>query len=157
MSTHASPRPVSAPLSTTVWVAASSVASSAYANGLNYVPLRTGVDDYVQFQFVAAKTGLTKIGIVFAMSAPASADIALRVDKGEFAMGEDPSAALTVGDVFYYSTQNDMLLAEVTSETNASLAFQTVAGRLYVVRINRLGTDVNDTHSGDMRVVVRGY
>lgn len=156
MSTRASQRAASAPLSATVWTASSSAAEAAYGNGLRYRPLRTGVDDHVTFQFVAGKTGITRVGILFAMSTAAEADIALRIDTQEIAPDSDPSAALTTGDVVYYSTQNDMLLREITSSNIAALALQTVAGRVYVVRVNRLGTDVSDTHGGDMRLIIRG-
>lgn len=135
----------------TVWVANSSVASSAYANGLRYIPLRDANSDYIEFQFVAERTTTLEIVVCYAMSSSEANAITLRLDSLVISSGGNPTTAVTTGSNFNVSPGSDVLIHTVTSSNSGDLNFSVTAGDLVYCKLVRLGS--SDSHSGDMRVI----
>lgn len=141
------------PGSTTAWVIDSSVATSAFANDIRYIPLRHLQSDYIMFQFVSAKTGSINISFRYAMSSSEANNIRLRADWFVLSTGGNPSTALTTGTAFTLSATNDVLLHELTSSSSSDLTISVSTGDILVFKLTRLGSDGADTHTGDMRIL----
>ena len=127
-------------------VAVGSAPGGAYAtSGVEYLPLRVGQADTIEFQFVAA--GDCAIDIVYAMSASNAGDVDLRLDSLVLTDGGDPDAALSTGTVTTFVPG-----ADVNRHTAASANFEITAAAGDVVRA-LLERPATDTHTGDMRVL----
>jgi hypothetical protein len=138
----------------TIWIVDSSVASSAYANGVRYVPLRHSQSDYISFQLVAAATGTFALTFHYAMAGASSASLRLRADRFVLSAGGNPAGSVTTGTAFTVAAANDALDHQLTSSASSDLSFSVTAGDKVYCYLTRLGTDlVNDTHTSDMRVV----
>jgi hypothetical protein len=136
-----------------VWTANSAVASSAFGNGLRYVPMRDAQSDYIEFQFVAPSTGNVALTVLYAMSAASGNNVRLRFDWLVLSSGGNPSAAVTTGTAFTITPGNDTLVHSVTSSDSSDLSVAVTAGDTVYGKLYRLGTDGADTHTGDMRVI----
>jgi hypothetical protein len=137
---------------TTMSAVDSSQASSAYANGLRYVPLAHSASNVISFQLVAALTGTFSATAHYAMSSALSANVRLRVDSFVLASGGNPAGSLTTGTAFTVAAANDVLDHALTSAASADLTFAVTAGSKIFLSLTRLGSDGADTHTGDMRV-----
>lgn len=138
----------------TVWIANSSVASSAMANDLRYVPLRDAQTDSFAFQFVAYRAGTVSLTVNYVMSASEANNVRLRFDWIVLSAGDNPTTALTTGTAFTVTPGANVLMQQVTSTSSADLAITiATAGQVVCGKLYRLGTDGADSHTGDMRII----
>lgn len=139
----------------TVWAVNSSQVSSVFGGNtvLRYVPLLHGNSDFVEFQLLPANTGTMNVAILYAMSSASANNVRVRIDRLSVAVGGDPTTALTNGTATTITPGSDTLLHSLTNSTDTDLAISVTAGIPLYIRLTRLGADVADTHTGDMRVV----
>lgn len=140
------------PAGSTVEVADSSAASSAYGNNLRYTPLRNAQSDTISFQFVAPVTGTVNVTVIYAMSSAEAANVRLRFDAVALGAGDNPTTAQSAGTAFTITPGNDVLLHEVDSGDSASFAIAVTAGDIVFCTLSRLTADA-PAHTGDMRVI----
>lgn len=126
-----------------------------YANGTEYVPLRRGQADTLEFQYRADSAGTVTLKISYAMSAANGGNARLRVDRRITSVGSDPSAALTSGTAFSLAPGNDANVHAFTSSDSSDMSFSVAAGDLVRVKVTRIsdGSDAADTHTGDLRIL----
>lgn len=131
-------------------VVASSASSSAYGNGVTYVPLRQGLADTIEFQWSASTAGTYEIAIVYAMSAANSGDIDLQLTYLIIANGGDPSAAATTASLFTVVPGSNTTIHTIDSTDSSTLSLTVTAGALIYCKLTRPNSD---THTGDIRVL----
>lgn len=136
-----------------VEVVASTNASAALGNGVVYVPLGAAATESIEFQVRAQQAGSVAINVLYAMSAANAGNVRLQVDKRAFTVGGDPTAALTAGTAFTITPGNDANIHLLSEVTSTQMQVNCAAGDLVRVKIQRLGADGADTHTGDMRIL----
>lgn len=141
------------PVGQTIEVALSSVSQSFYSNEVSYLPLRSGETDQVEFQFVTAVSGTQNISFMYAMSAAESNDVFLQFDSLSLGLGDDPTTAPTLGSSFTLTPGNDANIHSASNNENSSLQFSADSGNIVYCRLTRSGSDANDTHTGDFRIL----
>jgi hypothetical protein len=87
------------------------------------------------------------------MSSTLAANVTLQFDKAQIGEGANPTAAATSGTPFTIAAVADVLTHTVDSDDSASLSFAVTAGQIIYCRLTRLGANVLDTHTGDMRLI----
>jgi len=137
--------------SSSIWVSNSSTNGSVYANNIRYVPLRDGYSDYVEFQFLASKTGTTAVNIVYAMTSSEANYITLRLDTIIIGSDDNPTTSITTGSSFNHTTSSDVLIHELTPTQDSNLNITTTLNDIVYCKLIRSGAA--DTHSGDMRII----
>jgi len=137
-----------------VWVANASATSSVFSNSsIRYTPLVDAANNYVEFQFIAPKSGRQDVSVVYAMSAAQSNAVNLRVDYVALSASGDPTSALTSGTATNVTVTNDVLIHTLTSSTVGDLAIAATEGDVVMCRVNRIGGAAGDTHTGDLRII----
>jgi len=137
----------------TVWASNSSQVSSAYANGVRYVPLLDANSDYVEFQFVATFTGTVRLDVLYAMSSALANGVRMRLDWVKLASGDNPTTAVTTGTAFTVTPAATTDVHTIDTTNSADFALAVVAGQTVYFKLYRLGTDGADTHTGDQRII----
>jgi hypothetical protein len=133
-------------------VVSATSSSSAFGNGVSYIPLREGQSDSISFQFVAESSAPTELAMFYAMSAANSGDVSLRMDILINSNGSDPSATATSGTEFYFTPGNDVLQHNVDSSDSSDFRLWLNRGDFVYGSIER-PNDGSDTHTGDCRVL----
>lgn len=124
-------------------------ANSVYASGLSYIPLaKNATEQYIQFQFLARRTGTLSIYVTYAMSAANTGDVVLRDERLAVGSGEDPNGALATGQTYTFTPGNDANLKEVTCATLLSVS----QGEIVTVKLTRRNV-AGDTHTGTFNVI----
>lgn len=113
-------------------------------SGVEYLTLRQGEADTIEFQFIAS--GDFSVELVYAMSVANGGDIDLRLDSLAVADGEDSNAALATGTVTTFVPGSD---TDRHTAASANFAVTAQEGDLCKILIQRPDTD---THTGDVRV-----
>lgn len=138
----------------TVWVANSATTSSAFANGVRYVPIRDAQSDYIEFQFVASKTGDGRLAVNYSMSASEANNVRLRLDVLKLSPNDTPSTAATTGTAFTVSPGANVTMKEIDSDDSSDFTISGLTvGQVIYCKLSRLGADGADTHTGDMRII----
>lgn len=139
------------PLATTVWVADSTVSSSAYPNNIRYVPLRNNSTDSIEFQFVSEKSGTLSASVLYAMSSAEANVVNIQFDQLVLGIGSSPATAATLGTAFNVTTDSDVLLHSMSVGNNSSFYINTNTGNIVYCKLTRSGSA--DSHTGDFRVL----
>jgi hypothetical protein len=139
-------------LSEQIWVVESSQSSSAYPNGLSYVPFITGSGDYADFQFSSARAGSIGINFDYAMSVANGGDIELRLDFLRLSAGISPTGSLSTQTAFTITPGNDADIHVLSHSMDYTLRLTSSYGDYFLCKLTRT-TGVNDTHTGDMRLL----
>ena len=145
--------PTAASSQVAVQVVASSQASSVLPNGVSYVPMSHGVDEYISFQITAMQTGTLEVSALYSMSAAEANDVRLRLDTLVLGAGDDPTTSVTTGTAFTLTPGSDTLAHVLDSGDSADFSIAVTAGDTVYCSLYRLGTSILDTHTGDMRVI----
>lgn len=139
------------PLATTVWVADSTVSSSAYPNNVRYVPLRNNSTDSIEFQFVSEKSGTLSASVLYAMSSAEANVVSIQFDQLVLGIGSSPATAATLGTAFNVTPGSDVLLHSMSVGNNSSFYINTDTGNIVYCKLTRSGSA--DSHTGDLRVL----
>jgi len=132
-----------------VEVVSSLQANSLYASGLSYIPIaKNAVEQYLQFQFRAKKSGTLTLYVLYAMSVANGGDVVFRAEQLAVAIGEDPNAALAVGETFTFTPGNDANLKEAALAT----LFAVTQGEIVTIKLSRRDV-AGDTHTGTFNYV----
>lgn len=131
-----------------IWVVSATQPPGTYAtSGYEYLTtLRAGQTDAIEFQYLARETGDLTITLAYAMTGDNGGDVELNTAIQTFGDGEDPDASLpsAVAGAF---TPGAGTTRKTTTITVAVTAGD--AGRIVISR----SSGVNDTHTGDLRVL----
>lgn len=136
----------------TVWVADTSVSSSAYPlSNIRYVPLRNDQTDSLEFQFASAIGGSFDASILFAMSSAEANVVNLQFDSLVVSEGANPNSSPTLGASFNVTPGSDMLLHTASYQESSTFRLTASEGDIVWCRLTRSGSA--DSHTGDMRVI----
>lgn len=131
-----------------VWVATATTSGSSYpTSGVEYIPMRVGQGDSIEFQLVSQTSPTMTFDVVYAMSAADGGDIDLQLDSIVVGDGDDPNGSLSSGPSTTFVPGNDTN-AHIASSDN----FNVSVSKGDVVRC-KLTRPATDTHTGDCRVI----
>ncbi len=136
----------------TVWVADTSVSSSAYPlSSIRYVPLRNDQTDSIEFQFASAIAGSFDTSVLFAMSSAEANVVNLQFDSLIVGENADPNSSPSLGASFNVTPGSNMLMHTASYQESATLRMTASEGDVVWCRLTRSGSA--DSHTGDMRVI----
>lgn len=141
------------PTGQTVWVASSAVSASEYSNGLGYIPLPSGSNSSIDFQFVSGYSGSLNVDVFYAMSSANAGTFEARLDYAVINEGSAPDTAHTTQSSFTVTPGSVTTLRRVSVDTTGSMCIPGVlTGSIVLGRVWRRSA-ATDTHPGNVNVV----
>lgn len=139
-----------------VWLATATANPDAYStSGMDFTPLRPSPqspNDTLRFQIHAARTGNMRLSYAYAMSVANGGNVRLRLSKLLVGVGGDPNGALVAASEFSITPGNNTTRKALSESDSATLEFAVTAGDVVICLLERM-IGVNDTHTGDMRMI----
>lgn len=142
------------PVATTVEIGTTNVAGSTYGtSAIQFIPMASGSDSLMQFQFTSAYTGTINIIFDYAMSAANGGTVILNFSRVGVVDGGDPNASptATTGQTLTPGNDANKHTLDGTVSGFSALSFAATAGQVLYCVLER--PVAGGTHPGEFRIL----